>query len=96
MNQLEKYILEHRDELDRMEAVPEEAMWQRIRAKQVPPPPLSKNGLNLKRLSIAGLVLALAGWGLWFFFSKMEPATTSPPQTPPPKVQMPIAEQQKL
>ncbi len=85
MSDLEKYILENRDELDRMEAVPEEAMWQRIRAKQVPPPP--KSGFNWKWLSIAVLVLALAGWGLWFF-TKPEP-----PQTTPTKPQVPIAEQ---
>jgi hypothetical protein len=98
MNQLEKYILENRDELDRVEPVPEEAMWQRIRAKQVPPPPPSKYGLNLKRLPIAVLVLALAGWGLWWF-TKAEPL---PPdggrnlfRQAPPAPKVPIAEQQK-
>jgi outer membrane biosynthesis protein TonB len=94
MSDLEKYILEHRDELDRMEAVPEEAMWQRIRASHAPPQAPKKAGFNWKLLSIAALVLALAGWGLWLF-KKGEPTVTLPLQTPPPKLQAPIAEQQK-
>jgi hypothetical protein len=112
MSDLEKYILEHRDDLDRMEAVPEEAMWQKIRANAAPqkppvamppvamPPvdmPAAKFGFNWKLLSIAALVLALAGWGL-LFFSKAEPAAPAPLKTPPtqaqaPQVQAPIAKQ---
>ena len=97
MSNLEKYILENRDELDRMEAVPEEAIWQKIRAQQLPQKqpvavPSGKLGFNWKILSIAALMLALAGWGLWFF-TKVESATPTPLQTPPTKVQAPIAEQ---
>lgn len=102
MSNLEKYILEHRDELDRMEAVPEEAMWQKIRANTAPqkPPvamPTAKLGFNWKLLSIAALVLALAGWGL-LFFRKAEPAPTDGGrnlfrQSPPPPT-APIAKQE--
>ncbi len=94
MTDLEKYILENRDELDRMEAVPEEAMWQRIRANHAPKQVPKATGFNWKLLSIAALVLALAGWGLWFF-AKVEPAASVPMRTPPPKFQGPIAEQPK-
>ncbi len=90
MSDLEKYILENRDELDRMEAVPEEAMWQKIRAKTVQQKPPAKVGFNWKMLSIAALVLALAGWGLLFF---KKPSTV--PTAPPQKLEVPVAEQNK-
>lgn len=93
MSDLEKYILENREELDRMEVVPTEAMWQKVRAKTVQQKPSAKVGLNWKMLSIAALVLALAGWGL-LFFKKKEPALV-PLQAPPPKVDVPVADKQK-
>ena len=89
MNNLEKYILENRDELDRMEHVPEEAIWQKIRAISEPQKPPAKLGFNWKMLSIAALVLTLAGWGL-LFFKKQETVT---PAAQPMKQEVPIAEQ---
>jgi hypothetical protein len=98
MSDLEKYILEHRDELDRVEPVPEEAMWQRIRANQLPKQAPKKARFNWKLLSIAALVLALAGWGLWWF-TKAEPAGPDGGQNlfrqAPPAPKVPIAEQPK-
>jgi hypothetical protein len=92
MSDLEKYLLEHRDELDRMEAVPEEAMWQKIRANIVQQKPATKFRFNWKMLSIAAIVLALAGWGL-LVFRKSEPAPVLQ-KVAPPKVQAPIAKQE--
>jgi|GEM_PF-1248434 len=92
MSDLEKYIHDNRDQLDRMEPVPEEAMWQKIRANSVRQKPPAKGGFNWKILSIAALVLALAGWGL-LFFKKTETASV-PLNAPPPKVVAPIAEQE--
>lgn len=93
MSDLEKYILENRDELDRMEPVPEEAMWQKVRTRTTQQKPSAKVGFNWKMLSIAALVLALAGWGL-LFFKKKEPALV-PLQAPPTKVEVPIADKEK-
>ena len=69
-------------------------MWQRIRANHAPKQVPKATGFNWKWLTIAALVLALAGWGLWFF-TRAEPAAPVPLQTPPPRVQGPIAEQPK-
>ncbi|MCU0346952.1 MAG: hypothetical protein MUC59_08405 [Saprospiraceae bacterium] len=102
MSNLEKYILENRDELDRMEAVPEEALWQKIRAQQSPQKlpvavPSGKLGFNWKIWSIAALVLALAGWGLWVFWEKQAAAPAVTPALPSkaPMSTMPVAEQKK-
>ena len=93
MSDLEKYILENRDELDRMEPVPEEAMWQKVRTRTTQQKPPAKVGFNWRMLSIAALVLALGGWGL-LFFKKKEPALV-PLQAPPTKVEVPIADKEK-
>jgi hypothetical protein len=95
MNEFEKYILEHRDELDRIEAVPEEAIWRKLKAKATPPPP-TKPGFNWRLLAIAALLLSVAGWGLWCFGGKK--ADAAPPalpvqQMPVTKPNVPIAEQ---
>ncbi|MCC6725683.1 MAG: hypothetical protein IT258_14335 [Saprospiraceae bacterium] len=94
MSDLEKYLLANRDELDRMEAVPEEALWQKIRAETATQKPPARIGFNWKLLSIAALVLALAGWGLLFFL-KDEAEPPAPLQRPVPKPSQPIAEQKE-
>ncbi|MBI1227043.1 MAG: hypothetical protein GC192_17560 [Bacteroidetes bacterium] len=89
MNDLEKYILKNRDELDHLEPVPEEAMWKKIRANSIPQKPPTRTGFNWKLLAIATLVLSVAGWGLLFFKKQ----ATVPPVVTPPKQEVPIAEQ---
>lgn len=97
MSDFEKYILEHRDELDRMEAVPEAAIWQKIKASATPPPPV-KRGFNWKLLAIAALLLSAAGWALWRLGgNKADAAAPTLPmhQKAVPKTSVPIAGQQK-
>jgi hypothetical protein len=96
MSDLEKYILENRDELDRMEPVPADAMWQKIRANSTRQKPLvalppARAGFNWKWLAIAALVLSVAGWGLLFFGGRNEFRQT--PKTPVAAPKAPVAEQ---
>lgn len=93
MSDLEKYIHENRDKLDQLEQVPEEAMWQRIRAKTPPPrrPPFP-----WKWLSLLAFALVAVGWGLLFFGEKkgQEPQPPVPlQQRQVPPANVPIAEQ---
>ncbi len=108
MSDLEKYILENRDELDRMEPVPEEAMWQKIRANSTRQKPPVRTGFNWKWLAIAALVLSVAGWGLLFFKKQaatgernlFRPAPTTPIAAPTAPVAeqktKPVAEQKEI
>lgn len=95
MSDLEKYILENRDELDRMEAVPEEAMWRKIKDKPAPQPtPPAKNGFNWKLLAVAALLLSVVGWGLWCLREK-EAGAVPVQRMGMPKKTVPIAKREK-
>lgn len=94
MSDLEKYILENRDELDRMEAVPEAAMWQKICANSTRQKPPARTGFHWKWLALAALALSAAGWGLLFLGKKAAP--TVPPSVAPTKMETPIAEQKQM
>lgn len=83
MSDLEKFIHEHRDELDQVEAVPTEALWQKIKAGQTPKAPAKAKGLNWRLLSILGLALVLIGWGIALFRQKEVPATSPSPVAKP-------------
>ena len=72
MDNLEKYLHEKRDEIDRTEAVPEEAMWEAISSKIETAPAVAKRVRLWQRLAIAASVAALAGWGILLL--KPEPA----------------------
>jgi hypothetical protein len=89
MDQLEKYLLENRDELDRMEPVPEEAMWRNIQKSSQPKPPLEKpKGTNTWMwLAVGAFVFALLGWAL-LIFEKQPPVEK--PETKP-AVESPVA-----
>ncbi len=97
MNHLEKYILENRDEFDRMEDVPEEAMWQNIRQRNASSGEEDSTSQHAekasrnrwKALAITGFILALAGWGILFFKKQtpVEPAV--------PALETPIASQEQ-
>ncbi|MCF8243775.1 MAG: hypothetical protein K9J37_02335 [Saprospiraceae bacterium] len=91
MSDLEKYILENRDELDRMEPVPEEAMWQKIRANSTRQKPAARAGFNWKLLTIAAFLVALVGWGLLFFGGRN--SFRQMPTTPIAAPTAPVAEQ---
>lgn len=79
MDELEKYIQKNRDNADKVEHVPEDEMWSSISKSVGFKPHTLGNGINensfsrnkpvllWKRLSIAAGLLALIGWGLWFF-----------------------------
>lgn len=69
MDFLEKNISEHRKEMDELEFVPTDKMWDNIL------PEINKNNnvptirrMNIWKITaIAASILALIGWGLWFF-----------------------------
>lgn len=82
MDQFEKYIKDNRPDMDRLEQVPIDQMWNRIRQKKAAKNTTQKNTTVKhqrppriwKSIAIAASLLALIGWGLWFF---QEPAPTT-------------------
>ncbi len=83
MDQLDKYIQENREGLNKVENIPEEKLWNSIshKMKKVDTNlPLPKTTVPIhiwKRLSIAATILALVGWGLWFFKPEQRPVLLS-------------------
>ena len=77
MDKMKKYIQENRREMDEAEFVPRDEMWNAIskRGRIGEGGFYSKNKTILlwKRLSIAAGLLALIGWGLWFFNKNESP-----------------------
>lgn len=60
--------------MDGVEPVPMEKMWANISQKKEKPPHLKVVKIQMwKRISIAASILALVGWGMWFFESTPPP-----------------------
>ncbi len=74
MDPLEKIIRENRDKLDELEFVPIEKMWGHIFPDKQKKRKLKISHSNIwKTIAIAASLLALVGWGLWFFQEKDSP-----------------------
>ena len=74
MDPLEKHILENREKLDEMEFVPVDKMWESISPEKNNIRKLKNNHSNIwKKMAIAASILALIGWGLWFFQEREQP-----------------------
>ena len=72
MDNLEKYIKNSRSKLDGLEPVPMEKMWKNISPKKEKEKTIHLKIIRPNRwkyISIAASILALIGWGLWFFQS---------------------------
>ena len=83
MDFLEQEINDHRSEMDELELVPVDKMWKDISPKiNKEPNEVKLRRMNVWKLTaIAASVLALVGWGLWFFQSneqKIDLADISP------------------
>lgn len=74
MENFEKYLLENRDELDRMEPLDENRMWRGIEGKVGSRSRSTSGAVGIQRLriswkwlAIAATILALIGWSLFIF-----------------------------
>ena len=74
MENFEKYLRDNREELDRVEPLDEQAMWEGI-SKKVHSPQSAVRSLrsHWKWLAMAASVAALIGWGLYFLKPAEEP-----------------------
>ncbi|MEO1257693.1 MAG: hypothetical protein AAFZ15_02820 [Bacteroidota bacterium] len=76
MDSLEKHIQENRKQMDELEFVPVDKMWNNIAPEKSIKGELKIAHSSIwKKIAIAASLVALLGWGLWFS-QKTEPTAT--------------------